>query len=124
MEPWILPWDWNNSGIELQDALLNTLPTLKTLYLIEVINLPRTLFFGISHLTRLQLNSILPSDFDGEQLSSLTPAASHTVIDHCKWFFWQDPEYLGTRFPTSPCFSHGRPLRADISVIHLPSTLL
>jgi hypothetical protein len=65
--------------------------TLKTLSLEKVVNVLITLFLGIAPLMKLELVSLSPYDFDGEQSSWLTPAAlkgvvttaSHTVIDQC-----------------------------------------
>ena len=111
--------DWNGFSSELKDVLSNIIhsPILKPLHLEKVISMPLTLFLGISHLTHLQLVSLLPDDFDGkqsddEQSSSLTSAASdgvviiayHTVIDHCEWDVYQLEEDC-TRFPTSASFS-------------------
>jgi len=95
-------WDWNSFSCELKDALSNIIhsPTLKTLYLKRLVNVPITLFLGV-HLTNLELDSLSPDDFDGEQSSSLTPAASkgvattasHTVIDQCIWSLWGSTWY-------------------------------
>ena len=95
-------WNWNSFSCELKDALSNIIhsPTLKTLYLKGIVNVPITLFLGV-HFTNLQLHSLSPNDFDGEQSSSLTPAASkgvatttsHTVIDQCIWDLWGSTWY-------------------------------
>jgi hypothetical protein len=89
-------WTWNSFGSELKDAFLNIvhLSTLKTLSLRGIIEVPITLFHT-AHLTTLELDSIFPNDFVGENSSSLAwaaskgvaPIASHTVIDRCVWLF-------------------------------------
>jgi len=102
----------------MKDALSNIIhsSTLKTLELIEVVNVPTTLFLDIVHLTELALGAV---DFDVEQSTSLTSAASknmattasHTMIDHCVWYIPR-AQGRGTTFPTSPLFltnsGHGR----------------
>jgi hypothetical protein len=103
-------WDdlnWNNLSGELKNALSNLIhsSTLKTLILRNVINVPITLF--PAYLTTLKLDSISPGEFDGEQSSSMTWAASkgvastasHMVVDHCVWHFYK--RVRGTRFPPS-----------------------
>jgi hypothetical protein len=74
----------------------------------------------------LELVSLSPYDFDGEQSSSLAPSASkevattasHTVIDQCVWYF-REP-VLGTRFPTSACFFLIRDMEVPPEPIFLP----
>ena len=132
---WI-PWDWNNFSSELKDALSKIIlsSTLKTLSLNGITKVPITFFHHIIHLMTLELYSLSPNDFGGENSSSLTQAASkevasmasHTVIDRCVWHFW-DEHVRGTRFPLSSYFltnsgqrrSHG----VDIPAIPMPSTL-
>ena len=106
------PCDWNSFSSELKDALFNIIhsSTLKTLCFDRVVNVPITLFLGVFHLTKLDMRFLSPHDFEGEQPSSLTPAASkgvsttayHTVIDQCVWSLRGRTH--STRFPTSGCF--------------------
>jgi hypothetical protein len=94
-------WTWNSFNSELKDAFLNIIrsSTLKTLSLTGVIGVPITLFHT-AHLTTLELDSIFPNDFVGENSSSLAwaaskgvaPTASHTVIDRCVWLFRKEFE--------------------------------
>jgi hypothetical protein len=88
--------DWNGCKSELKDALSTIIcsSTLKTLRLKRV-SVPITLFHGI-HLTMLELSSLSPNFFDGEQSRLLMPAASHTVIDQCVWDCYGPVD--GTRF--------------------------
>ena len=82
---------------ELKDALLNIIhsSTLKTHSLTGITEVPITFFFQIVHLTTLELDSILPYDFFGENSSSLArvaskgvaPVTSLAVIDRCVWRF-------------------------------------
>jgi len=119
--------NWNSFSCELKDTLSNIIhsPTLKTLYLKGIVNVPITLFLGV-HLTNLELDSLSPDDFDGEQSSSLTPAASkgvatttsHTVIDQCIWSLWEVVH--GTRFPTSDYFSLIGDMEGPAEPIFLP----
>ena len=105
------PWDWNSLSSELKDALLSIVhsSTLKTLSLTGITKVPITFFL---HLTTLELHSLTPSDFGGENSSSLTqaaskgvtPMASHTAIDRCAWHFRREHVH-GTRFPSSAYFS-------------------
>jgi len=125
------PWSWNSFSSELKDALSNIihLSTLKTLYLDKLANVPITLFLGIVHLTKLKLGSISHDDFDGEQSSSLTPAASkgvattasHTVIDRCVWCL-RIPLAVrsGMRFPTSAYLSLIEDMEGPTEPIFLP----
>ena len=87
-----LSWDWNCFSGEMKDALSNIMqsPTLKTLCLNGITNLPTTLFNHIAHLTTLELDSLSPSDFCDENSSSQTRAVSNGVIDHCVWHFGMD----------------------------------
>jgi len=91
-------WDWNSFGSEMKNALLNIVhsSTLKTLSLMGITEVPITFFFKIVHLTTLELDSISPYNFIGEDSRSLAraaskgvapPIASHTVIDRCVWRF-------------------------------------
>ena len=108
------PWDWDSFSSELKYALSNIIrsATLKTLSF-PGIKVPNT-FFHIVHPMTLELHSLLPSDFGGENSSSLTraaskgltPMASDTVIDRCVWHFL-GREYCdlhGTRFLSSAYF--------------------
>ena len=65
----------------MKDALLNIIrtPTLKTLSLTGILNVPTTFFCRIVHLTTLELDSLSPNDFGSEDSSSLTRAASSIV---------------------------------------------
>jgi len=120
-------WNWNSFSYELKDALSNIIhsPTLKTLYLEGLFNVPITLFLGV-HLTNLELDSLSPNDFDGEQSSSLTPAASkgvattasHTVIDQCRWYLSKGVD--GTRCPTSVYISLIGDMEGPTEPIFLP----
>ena len=96
------PWDWNSFSSELKDALTNIIhsSTLETLNLAGITKVPITIFLHIAHLTTLELHSLSPNDFGGENPSSLTQAsskgvaasmASHSlpVIDRCVWHFWE-----------------------------------
>jgi hypothetical protein len=122
------PWHWNSFSSEMKDALSNIIhsSTLKTLYLKKVVNVPITLFLGIVHLTKLELDCLSPNDFGGEQSSSLTSTAlkgvattaSHTVIDHCVW--WSRRRVRGTRFPTSAYISLIRDMEGPTESIFLP----
>jgi hypothetical protein len=104
-------WNWNNFSSELRDAFSDIIhsDTLKHLFLGKVVNVPISLLDTV-HLTRLDLYSLSPNDFVGEQSSSLTPAASegvtgtasHTVIDQCGWYFRDAVN--GTRFSMSTYF--------------------
>ncbi|KIM92278.1 hypothetical protein PILCRDRAFT_762268 [Piloderma croceum F 1598] len=108
---WYQALNWNDFSSELKDALSTIIhsSTLKTLDL-NAVKVPIMLFHGL-HLTKLELSSLSPNDFDGEQSRLLTPAASegvattasHTMIDHCVWNFYEPVH--GTRFPTSAYFS-------------------
>jgi hypothetical protein len=85
--------DWNSFSNEMKDALLNIIhsSTLKTLSLTGVTKMPITIFLDIVHLTTLELCSLSPDDFDGENSSLLTQAASKgvaPVIDRCVWHDW------------------------------------
>jgi hypothetical protein len=112
----------------MKDALSNIIhsSTLTTLYLKKVVNVPITLFLGIVHLTKLELDCLSPNDFGGEQSSSLTSTAlkgvattaSHTVIDHCVWWSWR--RVRGTRFPTSAYISLIRDMEGPTESIFLP----
>ena len=94
------PWNWNRFSCEVKEALSNIIhtPTLKTLSLTGVLNVPTTFFCRIVHLTTLELDSLSPNDFVGEDSSSLTraaskevaPVTSHSVIDRCVWRFRVD----------------------------------
>jgi hypothetical protein len=117
--------DWNDLSSELKDALSNIIhsSTLETLSLTKVINVPITLFLGISHLTTLELRSISPANFDGTQSSSLTQteatAASNMVVDQCVWHLRKRVD--GTRFPsTSAYFSLTQDMEAPTEPIFLP----
>jgi hypothetical protein len=123
------PYNWNNFSSELKDALSYIIhsSSLKALYLESVVNVPITLFLDIAHLTKLELISISPGNFDGMQSSSLTPtaskgvatAASHTVIDRCVWYFHGQVD--GTRFPSTPAyFSLTRDMEGPTEPIFLP----
>ena len=91
------PLNWNYFSSEVQDALLNIIysPTLKTLSLSGIAKLPMNFFLRIVHLTTLELDSLTPNNFDGENSSELTraaskgvaPLSSHSVIDRCVWRF-------------------------------------
>jgi hypothetical protein len=108
------PLNWNSFSSELKDALSHIIhsSTLKTLSLVDVSDVPITLFLDIVHFTTLELHSLSPSSFVGEYSTSLTRAvskeaatmASHTVIDRCVWHFERE-DVCGTRFPTSAYFS-------------------
>ena len=97
-------WDWNSFSSEMRDALSNLIlsPTLKTLWL-GIPKVPITTFLHTIHLTTLVVNSLFPSDFGGENPSSLTradskgAAPSHTVIDRCVWRL--DREYARYEIP-------------------------
>jgi len=82
-------WNWNSFSSELKDALSNIIhsPSLKTLSLDTIFNLPITFFLQIVHLTTLELHSFSPDDFDNENSSLLTSkgVAPNTVIDRCMW---------------------------------------
>jgi len=90
-------------------------PTLKTLSLRKIEEVPITFFLHIVHLTTLELHFISPDEFVYENSSSLTqaaskgmsPMASHAVIDRCLWNIFEDSEedVRGTRFPSSAYFS-------------------
>ena len=77
---WYL-WGWDDFSSEMKDALLNIIrtPTLKTLSLTGILNVPTTFFCRIVHLTTLELDSLSPNDFGSEDSSSLTRAASSIV---------------------------------------------
>jgi hypothetical protein len=84
------PWTWNTFSGEMKDALLNIMrsSSLKTLSFMGITKVPTTIFLDIVHLTTLELYSLSPDDFDSENSSSLTQAASKgvpPVIDHCVW---------------------------------------
>ena len=112
---WESKWNWNSFTSEMKNALLNIIhsSTLKTLSLRGITEVPITFFFQIVHLTTLELDSISPYDFIGEDSRSLAraaskgvaPMASHTVIDRCVWRFEiQHEEYeipLISLFPTN-----------------------
>jgi hypothetical protein len=108
------PWDWNSFSSELKDALSNIIhsSTLKTISLTGIAKVPSTFFLHIVHLTTLELHSLSPDDFGGENSNSLTraalkgvaPMASDTVIDRCVWHFGVE-HARGTRFPSSAYFS-------------------
>lgn len=108
------PLNWNSFSSELTDALSHIIhsSTLKTLSLVDVSDVPITLFLDIVHLTTLELHSLSPSSFYGGNSTSLTrevskgaaTTASHTVIDRCVWHFERE-DVCGTRFPTSAYFS-------------------
>ena len=86
-------WNWTGFSRELKDALSNIIlsSTLKTLSFTGV-TVP-TFFFQTLHLPTLELHSLLPIDFGGENSSSFLraatkevgPMASHAVIDRCVW---------------------------------------
>ena len=107
------PWDWDSFSSEVKDALSNIIhtPTLKTLSLTGITNVPMTFFHRIVHLTTLELHSLSPNDFGGEDSSSLTRAASkgeapnfsHSVIDRCVWRFREEHERYEAPFI---CFSN------------------
>ena len=117
---------WNECRSELKDALLTIIcwSTLKNLHLKRV-SMPIMLFHGI-HLTKLELSSLLPNFFDGEQSRLLMPPASHTVTDWCVWDSYGPVK--GTRFSYICLFLtnlvHGRCHWANIPAIHVPSTCL
>ena len=123
------PWDWNSLSSELKDALSNIMQssTLKTLSLTGITKVPITLFFHIAHLTTLELRSLLPSDFGGENSSSPTqaalngvaPIASHTVIDRCEWHIKREHVH-GTRLPSSAYFSLIQDIERPTKSIFLP----
>ena len=107
------PWDWRSFTSEMKDALSNIIhsPSLKSLSLEAVTNLPTTFFPQIVHLTTLELRSLSPYDFDNENSSLLTskgvaPMATNTVpvIDRCVWYV-KGIEMYGMRFPLSAYFS-------------------
>ena len=94
-ESW-MNWNWDSFGSEMKDAILNIIHSsaLKTLSLTGLTEVPITIFFHIVHLTTLELHSLSPNDFIGENSCSLTHAdskgavmASQTVIDRCVWRF-------------------------------------
>ena len=123
------PSNWNNLSNELKDALSNIIhsSSLKTLYLNSLANVPINLFLGIAHLTKLELDSILPGDFC-MQSSSLTLAASKgvattvspIVIDQCVWSFSKGVRGMG--FPTPAYFSltWDMPVKDPTESIFLP----
>ena len=78
--------DWNCFNSEMKDALSNIIQssTLKTLSFVGLTNVPITFFLHIVHLTTLELDSFFPIE---ENSSSLTRAASKSVIDRCVWRF-------------------------------------
>ena len=89
-------WDWNHFNNEMKDALSNIilLPTLKTICLDGIINVPTTFFSRITHLTTLELHSFSPNHFcDSSTLTGAaskgvapTTSSSHTaIIDRCVW---------------------------------------
>ena len=86
--------NWNGFRSELQDAILNIInsSTFKTLSLVSF-TVPITFFSHIVHLTTLELHSLSPNDFIGENSWSLTQADSKRVaisqamIDRCVWRF-------------------------------------
>jgi hypothetical protein len=87
---------WNRLSSETTDALSNIVhsATLKTLGLNNAINVPVTLFFGVIHLRRLELDSLPPNHFVGGQSNAPTPTAFREVattascvsIDECVWY--------------------------------------
>jgi len=95
---WVWNWqpcDWNGFSSDLRDALTNviTSPTLKTLSITGVKNVPMTFFHRIVHLETLELHFLSPNDFGGRYLHSLTRAASKRVapvIDRCLWRFREE----------------------------------
>lgn len=101
----ILPFNWNDFSSDLKNALSTIIlsPSLKTLRLLKIQNVPITFFQGI-HLTHLVLSSLWLS----KQSVLLTPAAlegvattaSHTVVDRCSWHFSDSEPLHGTKFPT------------------------
>ena len=101
------PWNWNNFGGELKDALSNIVysSNLKTLSLEGITNFPITFFLPIVHLTELELRSVSPNDFSYKNSSSLTNGVV-PVIDRCTWCLKEYSEHRseharGTRFPSS-----------------------
>jgi hypothetical protein len=110
-------WDWNAFSSELKDALSNIIrsSTLKTLTINGFAKIPITYLLPIVHLPTLELHSMSPNNFCGENSSSLTlaaskgvaPMASHTVIqvDRCVWHFTSKYHVRGTRLPSSVYFS-------------------
>ena len=88
------PWNWNMFSNDMKDALLNIIhsSTLKTLSLTAITKMPITIFLDIVHLTTLDLRSLSPDDFDGQNSSLLTQATSKgvaPVIDRCVWRDWR-----------------------------------
>ena len=104
--------DWEDFGSELKDALSTIIhsPTLKTLQLDDILNVPTMLFQGI-HLTTLILSNFFPNESNGERSVSprqtvsegaVATTASHMVVDRCKWSF---SSALGMRdFLSHICF--------------------
>ena len=103
--------DYRYFSGELKDALSNIIhtSTLKTLSLFGVTQVPITFFLHIVHLTTLELYSISPSNFSGENSSSesltRTWAASNgvasrtaPVIDRCVWHFGPEKVHDGARY--------------------------
>jgi hypothetical protein len=77
-------WSWNHFSSELRDAFLNIIysstdSTLKTLSLTGITKLPIIFFSHIAHLKTLELNSMFPYDFVGDNASSMTWTASKVV---------------------------------------------
>ena len=100
-DDWVwYPWNWNSFSSEVKDALSNIIhsSTLKSLSLSGITKVPISFFLHIVHLTTLELHSLSPNDFGGENSRSLTraaskgvaPMASHSVIDRCVWRFGEE----------------------------------
>ena len=71
-EDWVWnTWNWMSFSSEVQDALSNIIhsPTLKTLSLSGISKVPTTFFLRIVHLKTLELHSLSPNDFGGENSS-------------------------------------------------------
>jgi hypothetical protein len=82
-------WDWDYFGNEMRDALWNIMlsPTLKSLCLSGISNLPISFFLHVAPLKMLQLDSLSPNDIYEEYSSLLTLAPSNGAIEECVWHF-------------------------------------
>jgi hypothetical protein len=120
-------WNWNSFSSEMKDTLLNIVhsSTLKTLSLTGLIGMPISLFFDIAHLATLELHSLLPEDFDGENSSSLTqpaskgmaPMDSNAAIDRRVWHLQGSQVNAGYKIAY---FSLTRDRRSTNELILLP----
>jgi hypothetical protein len=82
---------WGGLDDELTDAISNLIhsTTLQTLDIQFLAHVPFSLFQGMGHLKRLDLNFAWPCWFEEDLVAPRDLGGVETVVDECIWYFWE-----------------------------------